>query len=152
MKASPICVSRPWRSCVHGYLLRSPPQRLSQQRGKEGWLLCPSSPPYESHLRRRPRPRRRSLARYYSGHVLFSFIFYGAEYGERERGRPRKGTLLGWKKEGRRAVWQGYSQLLHCVATPVPTGGFDWINTAAFIRSVTRFHSLSFGNSIWLFG
>ena len=52
----------------------------------KGGLAPLPSPPYESHLRRRPRPLpRRRLARYYSGHVLFSFIFYGAEYGDGER-------------------------------------------------------------------
>ena len=64
----------------------------------KGGLAPLSSPPYESHLRRRPRPRRRRLARYYSGHVLFSFIFYGAEYGEGEGDRRR--GLRGGKEGG----------------------------------------------------
>ena len=111
-----------------------------------------SSPPYESHLRRRPRPRRRRLARYYSGHVLFSFIFYGAEYGEPERDEEGD-SGEGGKEEGRKEG--SMARLLSVVALRCNTGARlirlpDWIKTAVFIQSVTRFHS--FGNSIWLFG
>ena len=136
-------------ACTVTFCARSP-QRLSQQRGKEGWLLCPLL------LMNPICVGGRGLVVVVSLDIILATSYFLSSFTvrstERERGRPRKGTLLGWKKEGRRAVWQGYSQLLHCVATPVPTGGFDWINTSAFIQSVTRFHSLSFGNSIWLFG
>ena len=72
------------------------PQRLSQcgkERTEKEKETRAAAPPYESHLRP-PRPPLPRLARYYSGHVLFSFIFHGAEYardsgegGRREEGR-----------------------------------------------------------------
>ena len=105
----------------------------------KGGLAPLSSPPYESHLRRRPRPRRRSLARYYSGHVLFSFIFYGAEYGERER-EAEEGDSLGMEEGGKEG---SMARLLSVVALRCNTGAHRRLRLDKYISFHPVSHKIS---------
>lgn len=121
------------------------PQRLSQcgkERTEKEKETRAAAPPYESHLRP-PRPPLPRLARYYSGHVLFSFIFHGAEYA-RDSGEG------GRREEGRRPVWQGYSVVaLHCNTGARWTMGKRGSGLLqGLVKSMCRLHFRTLENSI----